>query len=85
MSKRTILEDDWSEYDDRKKKKGDANFFACTESWEVDYLVNKIKKHHPEISESRIREAISECCKTVTGNKPRKEFVECVMDRLDLN
>lgn len=84
MSKRTILEDDWSDYDDRKKKKGDANFFACTESWEVDYLVNKIKKHHHEILESRIREAISSCCQTVLGNKPREEFVGCVAGKLGI-
>ncbi|REC49942.1 MULTISPECIES: hypothetical protein [Chryseobacterium] len=84
MSKRTILEDDWSDYDDRKKKKGDANFFACTESWEVDYLVRKIRKQHPEISELRIREAISSCCRTIPGNKPRKEFVECVAGKLNI-
>ncbi|KQM21306.1 hypothetical protein [Chryseobacterium sp. Leaf201] len=77
-----ILEDDWSEYDNRKKKRGDANFFSCQESWEVDYLVNKIKKNYPNISEQKILEAISQCCKTIPGNKPRKQFVECVMSRL---
>lgn len=81
MSKEKVLED-WSEYDDRKKRKGDANFFSCEESWEVDYLVDKIRKSYPNFSEQKIKEAISECCKTVSGNKPRRQFVECVMNRL---
>lgn len=85
MSKRTILEDDWSYYDNLKKTGVDAYFFSCNESWEVDYLVGKIKKHHSEISEQRIRSAISDCCNKDMGNNPREKFVGYVMDRLGID
>jgi len=85
MSKKTILEDDWSDYDNLKKTKVDAYFFSCNESWEVDYLVRKIKKHHPGISEQTIRSAISNCCDRDMGNNPREKFVGCVMDRLGID
>lgn len=81
MSKAILLED-WTEYDDKKKKHEDRFFFSCEEKWEVDYLVKKIHDKHPDISTDDIRVAISECCKTVHGNKPRAKFVNCVTDRL---
>lgn len=79
---RAILTEDWSDYDNKKKKYEDRFFFSCEEKWEVDYLVGKIHKKHPELSTERIREAIGECCKTVHGNKPRVKFVNCVTERL---
>lgn len=85
MSKKTILEDDWSDYDNLKKTKVDAYFFSCNESWEVDYLVRKIKKHHPGISEQTIRSVISNCCDRDMGNNPREKFVGCIMDRLGID
>ncbi len=85
MSKKEILGDDWSDYDDRKKKKGDANFFACSEIWEENFLVDKILKFHDELSEDEIRTAISDCCDKDMGNNPREEFVGCVMDRLGID
>lgn len=85
MSKKTILEDDWSDYDNLKKKRVDDRFFSCSESWEVDYLVRKIKKHHPEILEQRIRMAVSDCCDKNMGNNPREKFIGCVMDRLGVD
>ena len=39
MSVEKILNEDWSEYDDRKKKGQDSHFFSCEEDWEVEYLV----------------------------------------------
>lgn len=85
MSRHKILSEDWENYDDRKKKKGDANFFSCDEDWEVDYLVDKIHKQYPSIPVVNIRNAIKQCCQTVHGNKPRAKFVECVMDRLGID
>jgi len=81
---RKILEEDWSEYDDRKKKKTDAKDFACTEDWERDYLMDKIRKNHPDLSIEKIKTAIEQCCKSVAPPRPRKEFVECVTKRLGL-
>lgn len=77
-----ILNEDWSEYDNKKKKWQDRFFFSCEESWEVDYLVAKIRKVYPLKSEASIRAAISSCCSSMTGNKPRDKFVQCVMSKL---
>ena len=77
-----ILHDDWSEYDNKKKKWEDRFFFSCEESWEVDYLVSKIKKIYPLKTDAAIRAAIASCCKEVPGNKPREKFVNCVMSKL---
>lgn len=85
MSSKIILEEDWSEYDDRKKKKEDRLFFSCEEDWEVDYLVNKIHKNFPAITKEQIRAAIKQCCNSVAAPRPRKIFVECVMNRLGLD
>ena len=76
-----VLNEDWSDYDDRKKKYTDSKFFSCTEPWEVDYLVRKIIKVYA-YSESRIRAAIGSCCVVIGSNHPRPAFIECVMKRL---
>lgn len=84
MSAKNLLEEDWSEYDNRKiRDNRDARFFACTEKWEVDYLKNKIKKKYPDL-EDKIMKAIELCCKDLRAPHPRKEFVECVSRRLGI-
>lgn len=84
MPSKDILSEDWSDYDNKKKKKEDAWFFACTEDWEPEYLVNKIRKRHPEKTKDEIMDAIRLCCKSVPAPRPRDKFVECVMNRLGL-
>lgn len=79
-----VLNEDWSDYDDRKIRDGrDRSKFACTEPWEVTYLVNKLKKHYPYKTESAINTAIESCCKSVGSPHPREKFVECVTTKLD--
>jgi hypothetical protein len=75
-----ILNEDWEEYDNRKIR--DRKFFACTEPWEVDYLVTVTRKAYPHYSESAKRAAITACCRTVGAPHPREKFVACVMERL---
>lgn len=82
MSKQSILNEDWEDYDDRKKKKEDRIYFSCDEEWEIDYLVKKIHKRYPSIETDRIRAAIGQCCNSVPAPRPREKFVECVMKRL---
>jgi hypothetical protein len=83
MSIKKILEDDWSEYDNKKiRGRQDAKDFACTEPWEVEYLLKKIKKHHPELTETAIKLAIEACCRALPAPHPRQPFVECVAKRL---
>jgi len=78
-----VLAEDWTDYDNKKiRDKRDANFFSCEEDWEVEYLVRKIRKYKPNKTDLEIRQAIAHCCRAIPGNKPRKSFVECVMDRL---
>lgn len=85
MSLKLILED-WSDYDNRKiRDRRDAKDFACTESWEVDYLKNKIRKHYPYLSEATILNAIKSCCSEIRSPHPRKPFVECVAKKLGVS
>lgn len=78
-----VLNEDWEDYDNKKKKGIDARFFSCDEDWEIDYLLKKIKKHLPAKTNAEIEEAIQSCCKTVQAPRPRQEFVKCVFNRLD--
>jgi len=77
-----VLNEDWSDYDNRKKLGEDRRYFACTESWEVDYLIRKLKRHYPGKSEQQIRAAIEACCSRVGAPHPREKFVDCVTARL---
>ncbi len=78
-----VLAEDWSDYDNRKiRDQRDRNYFACEEQWERDYLIKKIRRLYPQYSEERIKQAIDQCCRTVAAPRPRKAFVECVMQRL---
>lgn len=77
-----VLSEDWSDYDNKKKKKEDALFFSCEETWERDYLTRKIRKVYPQYSEAAITVAITACCLEVRAPRPRRAFVECVMRRL---
>lgn len=77
-----ILNENWSDYDNKKKKWEDRSFFSCEESWEVDYLVSKIRKIYPSKSESAVRAAITSCCKEISAPRPREKYVRCVMSKL---
>ncbi|GEP95902.1 hypothetical protein CCY01nite_21620 [Chitinophaga cymbidii] len=79
-----VLNEDWSDYDNRRIRDGrDRSKFSCEEQWEVDYLVNKLRRYFPSKTDSAIRNAISSCCTTVRAPRPRQEFVECVVRRLN--
>ena len=74
-----ILTEDWPEYDNKKIRDGrDRSKVSCEEKWEIDYIVERLKKHFPYKTESAIRQAISGCCASVKAPRPRKEFLECV-------
>jgi hypothetical protein len=83
MSGIRILKEDWEDYNDRKiRENHDPETFSCGESWEVDFLTTKIKRSYGHFSEELIKNAIRTCCKNVRDNRPRKDFVNCVMMRL---
>lgn len=77
-----ILNEDWSDYDNRKIRDGrDRNRFSCTEEWEVDYLARKINRQYPMYSTAQVRSAITQCCNNIS-DRMRDAFVRCVMQRL---
>lgn len=76
-----VLNEDWSYYDNRKKRYEDRFFFSCEKAWEVNYLTSKIQRITSK-SESTIRAAIASCCRLVSAPRPRKHFVEWVMAKL---
>lgn len=78
-----VLNEDWSDYDNKKKRREDRLFFACSERWEVEYLLEKLKKYYPSKTEATILKAIEACCETVAAPRPRETFVTCVTKRLD--
>lgn len=78
-----VLNEDWSDYDNRKRTREDRLFFSCEESWEREYLLKKLKRHYPRKSEAEISSAIDACCKTVSAPRPREKFVACVTAKLD--
>lgn len=77
-----VLGEDWSAYDNRKRRWTDRFFFSCGEPWEVDYLVRTILNVYPVISEIAIRQAIDFCCKRMERPRPRDKFVRFVMHHL---
>ncbi len=72
----------WKEVDDKTKKKIDSQFVSCTEKWEMDYIKKVIKEEFPNISDSKIDQAIKECCDEVPGNHPRAAFMQCLQNKL---
>ena len=83
MSAQRILNENWSDYDNKKiRDNRDSKYFACDEKWEIDYLIRYIKKHYPYHNDAQILNAIASCCKTVPAPRPRIDFVECVVSKL---
>jgi len=84
MPYKKILKEDWSEYDNRKIiDRKDRDFFSCTQKWETDFLVGKIKKAYPALLEHDVRRAIADCCQALKKNHLRSEFVFNVMRKLE--
>lgn len=77
-----ILNEDWSDYDNKKKKGIDRLDFSCEEPWEREYLAKKIQKVYPQYSLAAITAAIGACCVEVRAPRSREVFVKCVMRRL---
>jgi len=84
MSLQKVLED-WNDYESRKsREEPDTSYFACSETWEVNYLVDKIKKIFPIRSGEEIHKSILQCCKEGSAPHSRKVFVKAVLNTLGL-
>ena len=82
MSGIKILKENWQDYNDRKiRENHDPEVFSCKENWEIDFLVTKIRRLYRHFSEDLIKNAINACSRA-NDQRPRKDFVNCVMMRL---
>ncbi len=66
---------DWSEVNDKTKKKINRNFVSFAEKREMEYL-KVIKEEFPYLSESKVNQVIEECCKEIPAPKPRSNFLK---------
>jgi lysozyme len=74
---------DWTAVDNKKLRDyRDRKRISCEEKWEVDYLVDFLKKHFPEKEKPAIRAAIFATCGQLKAPHPRDQFVQNVVDRL---
>ncbi len=75
----------WSYYDHQKRDKKQVidNFF-CSELWEVNFLIDKIRIAYNNIPEEKVRSAITSCCIELKAPQERKKFVSCVLSRLHI-
>jgi len=77
-----IQTSDWSDYDSRKPGDESRSYFTCEETWEVDYLVNKIRVFYPDKPEAIVRQAIKSCCGSLQDPRPRSVFIVAVMEKI---
>lgn len=83
MSGLRILNENWEDYNNRKiRENHDPLSFMCKEKWEVDFLIEKIRRIYSHFPEELIKNAIKACCNNIERPRPRKDFVNCVMIRL---
>jgi hypothetical protein len=85
MSLFAILTDDWSDYDSKKTiSGGDAKYFSASEAWEVEYLANKIAKHHPSLQSDKIKHVIGQYSHLQGSSFPRTKFIEGLAEKLHI-
>ena len=83
MAFHRVLNEDWSEYNYRKKSAGtDPSYFSASEKWEIEFLEDKIARTHPGLSHAEIKKAIIATGKILVPPCPRSTFVQCVMGGL---
>lgn len=86
MSLAAILNDDWSDYEDRKKKTGNkCYFFQPTMGWEVNYYSEKIKKHCPELNSDSIKIAINSYSRFAPEPHIRENALKWIIKRLEVS
>ena len=73
----------WKDYDVRKQGSGmDPRFFDCLQTWEIEFLVNRIQHIYTFIPDSLIRRAISKACDKENVTRERENFVSAVLENL---
>lgn len=81
-----ILNDDWTDYDDIKKRNNsDPRTFIPEQRWEANYLVNKIAKHCPDLDIDDIKAALFSYSKYATNARRREDAIKWILKRMEVN
>ncbi len=84
MKVKNILLDDWSEYDNRKLRNNKEVYFVdFNHEWEVEYIIEKIKKFDPYMSNGQILDAITACYLKLSNPINRKQCLEYIIPILE--
>jgi len=77
-----LLDENWSDYENKKRRGTDPFFFSCEDEWEMVYLLNKVRKYFPFETDTTIRRAIESTCREIPRPRPRDKFVTTVFSKL---
>lgn len=72
----------WNEVDNKLKKAVDRQFVSCEEKYEKSVIKRVIKEEFPKLHDSVIDEVIESCCREVKPPRPRKVYLECLINKL---
>ncbi len=67
--------------DDPTKKKQDAHTVSW-QSYEIDYVVDKVIKGKPRYSKKQIKAAVESCKRTIQPSEGHEKLMACVNARL---
>ena len=84
MSAFNIINDDWTDYETRKPKATERHFVNCENSWELYYLIKKIRRYHPYLSTDELKVAIMESCRQISKPRPRVLFIQAVLRKFGI-
>lgn len=81
---KNILLDDWSEYDNLKLRNNKEVYYVdFNNDWEVEYIIEKIKKFHPNTGNGQILDAITACYLKLSNSIQRKTCLEYIIQIID--
>jgi hypothetical protein len=84
MSAFNIINDDWTDYEIRKGNATERNFVNCEDSWELYYLIKKIRRFYPYINTDELKMAIMDSCRQISKPRPRVLFVQSVLRKFGI-
>lgn len=68
----------WKYIDDKRKKKIDRRFVACSEDYELTWIALGLIRILGWRHLNKISRSIRICCRAVGGSRPRKKFIPCL-------
>lgn len=84
MKVKSMLLDDWSEYDNKKSRSNQDVFYVdFSNQWEVEYIIEKVKKFDSNTSSGQILDAITACYLKLSNSINRKECLEYIIQIIE--